>query len=173
MRHLFDILCLGLEKAAKIFCISLIFIIVIAMTAQILFRYVLDYPLSYTDEVCLVAMSWLTFVGAGWIYRTRAHITVDLLGETASDSLFVRLADVAAQLCVIAVILVLASQALELTPQAMRLEMGTLELSRFFMHYLPLLIGCGLIIIFAIDHALKALTTGVSKEMHVVTPISE
>lgn len=173
MRHLFDILCFVLEKASKIFCVSLMAIIVLAMTAQILFRYVLDYPLSYTDEICLIAMSWLTFIGAGWIYRTRAHITVDLLGETTTDSLFMRLMEVIAQLCVIGIVLLLASQALELVPQAMRLEMGTLELSRFFMHYLPLLIGCGLIIIFAIDHALKALTTGVNKEMHVVTPISE
>lgn len=96
---------------------------------------------------------------------------MDLLSESGSDSIFMRLAEVVAQLCVIAAILVLASQALELTPQAMQLEMGTLELSRFFMHYLPLLIGCALIIIFAIGHVLRAVTTGVRKEVHVVTPI--
>lgn len=65
MRQLFETFCVVLEKVTKAVCVLLMLIIVAAMTAQILFRYVFDYPLSYTDEVCLVSMSWLTFVGAG------------------------------------------------------------------------------------------------------------
>ncbi|MAL80695.1 MAG: hypothetical protein CMN55_16580 [Sneathiella sp.] len=173
MRRLFETFCIGLEKITGIICVLLMFTIVIAMACQIFFRYFFNLPLPYTDEISLISLTWMTFLGAGWIYRRRAHITVELLSETGSQTPFLRITDFIGQISVIAILLLLASQALELTPQAMRLEMGTLELSRFFMHYLPLLISCTVIVIFAIEHAFNAFFAQAEKEMHVVTSASE
>ncbi|RLA29525.1 MAG: hypothetical protein DRR15_16200, partial [Gammaproteobacteria bacterium] len=43
----------------------------------------------------------------------------------------------------------LALQILDLAPLVARLKIGTLQVSRFTLHFLPLLISCVLIVLFA------------------------
>lgn len=57
--------------------------LLIAVFAVIIFqvftRYVLDMPLSWSEEVARLLVVWLTFVGAGFVASRNAHIAVDIL----------------------------------------------------------------------------------------------
>lgn len=42
------------------------------------FRYLLNLPLSWTEEASLIAFSWLLFIGAAIAARENAHVLIDL-----------------------------------------------------------------------------------------------
>ncbi len=173
MLRLYGTICKALEKAAGVACLALMACIVVAMACQIFFRYALNTPLSYTDEISLVSLTWLTFIGAGWIYRKRSHIAVELVAGKDNNSVLSRSLDVIGQIAVVTILVILASQALELMPRALKLKLGTMELSRFVMHFLPLMIGCALIILFAIEHCLNSLTGKREEDNITATSASE
>jgi TRAP-type C4-dicarboxylate transport system permease small subunit len=46
---------------------------------QVFFRYVLNYSLSWTEEVGRYSFVWLTFVGAALCVRNDSHIGLDIM----------------------------------------------------------------------------------------------
>ena len=58
-------------------------ILLLAIFALIIFqvftRYVLNMPLSWSEELARLLVVWLTFIGAGFVASRNAHIAVDLL----------------------------------------------------------------------------------------------
>ncbi len=46
---------------------------------QVFSRYVLDSPLGWTLEACLVTYLWSVFWAAAWLLRMRDHVRFDLL----------------------------------------------------------------------------------------------
>lgn len=141
-----------IERTTKWTCIGLMVLIIVAMSAQIFFRFVLNAPLTNTDEIAQIALTWLTFLGAAWVYRNHGHITVDLLNLSNPASLPSALLKVFGELVVAAILLTLLVLVADAAPMALKLRLGTLELTRFFMHFLPLLIGCLAILVFAVEH---------------------
>ena len=173
MLYKFSRFCAFVERVVGIICLGLVFCIVIAMTCQVFFRYALNYPLSYTDEISLISLTWLTFLGAGWIYRRREHITVELISGPDPTSPTSRILDIFGQIAIIVILVVLVTQAVELSPRALKLRLGTLELSRFVMHFLPLMIGSGLMILFAAEHGLNSFFKKKEPEDNFNNPASE
>ena len=57
--------------------------LLLAIFAMIIFqvftRYVLNTPLSWSEELARLMVVWLTFLGAGFVASRNAHIAVDLL----------------------------------------------------------------------------------------------
>ena len=53
--------------------------IVAGMAAGVAFRSLLDHSLAWTSELCVLALVWMTFLGASALYKRRAHIAVDAL----------------------------------------------------------------------------------------------
>ncbi|MFC7397305.1 TRAP transporter small permease [Chelatococcus sp. GCM10030263] len=45
----------------------------------VIFRYVLNYPLSWTEETSLIAFAWLMFFGAAICARENGHVLIDLI----------------------------------------------------------------------------------------------
>lgn len=173
MLDLYGRFCALIERLTGLFCLALMFCIVISMACQIFFRYALNYPLSYTDEVSLIALTWLTFLGAGWIYRKREHITVELVPASDPDAPFSRAFDICAQIAIIVILAVLMNEAIHLSPRALKLKLGTLELSRFVMHFLPMMIGSGIIMLFALEHGLNSLFRRQEPDNQFDNPASE
>lgn len=147
-----------LERTLGICVLLLMLTIILAMSAQIFFRFVLNTPLTYTDEIAQIALTWLTFLGAAWIYRSHGHITVDLIDFDKPKSTSIVVLKIFGE-CIVATILVtLLILVFDVAPMALKLRLGTLELTRFFMHFLPLGLGCAAICIFALEHILQTLT---------------
>jgi TRAP-type C4-dicarboxylate transport system permease small subunit len=46
---------------------------------SVVFRYVLNSPLAWTEELASLLFAWLTFVGAYVGFRSRSHIAIDTL----------------------------------------------------------------------------------------------
>ncbi len=61
-----------------IFVAFLLFCIVVVITAQIIWRYVFNNSLSWSEELSRYLFAWLIFVGASLAIKEGAHIKVDL-----------------------------------------------------------------------------------------------
>lgn len=55
--------------------------IVVSTALGVLFRGLLNSPLAWANDLAVLAMLWLTFMGASALYKERGHIAVDALGH--------------------------------------------------------------------------------------------
>lgn len=68
-----------LEGAAKTTMKALIVGMVFLIFGQVVFRYALNHPLAWTEELSRHFMVWAAFLGAAVGYRKKAHMGVDIL----------------------------------------------------------------------------------------------
>ena len=72
-------LCIQLEKVLALLCGTLMFLMVLDVTWQVLSRYVLTNPSSFTEELARFLLMWIGLLGAAYSYRRRAHLGLDIL----------------------------------------------------------------------------------------------
>ena len=66
-------------KVTKYITIVAFALMVVASTAQILFRFVLQLPLDWTEELSRYMFVWSTMLGISVFTRKREHSSVDIL----------------------------------------------------------------------------------------------
>lgn len=76
----------SLNAFIKWILILLFFIMVIVVFLQVLFRFVLDQPLAWTEELSRYLLVWITFLGAGYAVSVKAHPSIELLFEKANKA---------------------------------------------------------------------------------------
>ena len=60
--------------------VGIAFATIVTLTiAQVFFRFVLDSPLVWSEEVVRILLVWMTFVGAAVVFWDGRHLTVDVL----------------------------------------------------------------------------------------------
>ena len=59
--------------------VALLAAMFIAFMLQIFARYVINYPIGWTLEVCLTTWLWLVFWSSAFVLTERDHVTFDLL----------------------------------------------------------------------------------------------
>ena len=74
-----------IDKGIKIVLIAAFSLMVIASTAQILFRFVLNLPLDWTEELSKYMFVWSTMLACAMYTRNRQHSTVDLVQSLLPD----------------------------------------------------------------------------------------
>ena len=47
--------------------------------AAVVFRYVLSYPLTWSDELILILFGWMIFLGIANAFHARTHIIIDVV----------------------------------------------------------------------------------------------
>ena len=62
-------------------------LIVTVMVVSIFYRYVLNRPLSWSDETIRFAFVWFTLLGAAVVFRDNAHIRIDVLQACISPAM--------------------------------------------------------------------------------------
>lgn len=62
-------------------CGLLVVAITVLMTVQVFTRYVLQYPLTWSDEIISLAFTWLCFLGAVVALKHRGHIGLTFVVE--------------------------------------------------------------------------------------------
>jgi TRAP-type transport system small permease protein len=72
-------LCDVVEKCAKVLMAALIAAMVVLIGSQVGFRYGLNEPLAWTEEVARHLMVWAGLLGAAVAYRRKAHLGMDIL----------------------------------------------------------------------------------------------
>jgi TRAP-type C4-dicarboxylate transport system permease small subunit len=113
--------------------------------ASILFRYLLNRPLAWTEELASLLFAWVTFVGAFVGFRTRSHIAIDTLMvflPTGVRRAVARVVDLA----VLLILGLFVWQGVRLTLTTWSLEFPALEISRGYL-YLSLPVGASLMIV--------------------------
>ncbi len=66
-------------KLENALAIAFLTVVTCLVMLQIVFRFFLDRPLSWSGEACTYILVWLTFVGMAIAQRERAHVTMDVL----------------------------------------------------------------------------------------------
>ena len=158
MRRIFT----SLSDLVRLSSIGLLILMVAAITVQVGGRYVLLRGIPYTDEIAQVSLTWMVFLAAPWVYRIKQHITVQLpIGEPSSLSS--RTMEVIVHVFVIVMMFFVVRIGIDMYPMMSRIYPGSLPISRFVMHFLPLLIGSALIIVFAIEAIFKIMTSNTTE----------
>lgn len=61
--------------------VAMVSLMTLVLFAQIIFRYFLQQPLIWSEELALVLMIWMTFIGSALLLATNQHISIDFMVE--------------------------------------------------------------------------------------------
>jgi len=65
----------------KYFLILLMVVLTSSVFLQVVFRFVLEQPLAWSEELARYCLVWLTFLGAAYAMSLRAHIGVTFFND--------------------------------------------------------------------------------------------
>jgi TRAP-type C4-dicarboxylate transport system permease small subunit len=63
----------------KVFLNGMLFLMVIAVFLQVVFRFIFDNPLGWTEESARFLLVWITFLGAAYAMASGSHVGVDVV----------------------------------------------------------------------------------------------
>jgi len=70
-----------LDNTLKFLMVTLMAMMVIAVTWQVVSRYALGDPSAWTEEVARMLLIWVGLLGGVYAYREKAHLGLDLLHQ--------------------------------------------------------------------------------------------
>ena len=73
-----------LHRRADDIAVALLTAMFVSFILQIVFRYVIGEPLSWTLEACLLAWLWLVFWGGAFLLEDRDHVKFDIVYSTVA-----------------------------------------------------------------------------------------
>lgn len=76
---------IGVDRVIRIFLILSFSVMVLASAAQILFRFALNLPLDWTEELAKYMFVWSTMLACAMYTRGRQHSAVDILQHYLPD----------------------------------------------------------------------------------------
>ena len=68
-----------IDKVLAKLLVVLMSVMVITVSWQVVTRYLLNSPSSYTEELATYLLIWISLLGAAYALRVRAHIGIDVL----------------------------------------------------------------------------------------------
>jgi C4-dicarboxylate transporter, DctQ subunit len=74
-----------LRRRAENVLALLLFLMFAAFMLQIVFRYVLDWPIGWTNEISVALWIWIVLFGAAFVVRESEEIRFDLFWAGAGD----------------------------------------------------------------------------------------
>lgn len=104
MQKALNQLCDALTRLASNLIGALIGAIVVITLAAVWWRYVVNDPISWTEQISRIFFVWVTFLGAAVLYRDKSHIVIDMFLEmmpTAIKSALVWLIEFAVLLFIV------------------------------------------------------------------------
>ncbi len=154
MTRLASVISDALAKLLAIVAFGSLAVIVVALAGQVLFRYLLRAPLAHSDEIAQTALVWLTFAGAAYLYRERGHVEIDFMVAKLSTR-NARFVFIVIQLAILASMFMICIQVLQIRDVMQRVIYGTLQLPKFLLHFVPLLMSAAATMVFAIEAIAK------------------
>lgn len=140
-----------IERVLKNTLFILMLMMVVAVSAQIILRYLTYQPVAWTEELARLVFIWLCLIGAAEGARRGSHFTVDLLPRNLGG-LAGRLLRGALKLVEAFLYVVVAAAGIQILATVQNQQSVTLEvpMSTF---YAAIPIGIGLMAIFALSDA--------------------
>ncbi len=69
----------AINKFFIVFTAFLMVLMVIDVFLQVLFRFVIEKPLSWTEEVSRYLFVWIIWIGSGVVLAEKGHVGIDIL----------------------------------------------------------------------------------------------
>lgn len=114
-----------LNSIVRFIVIILLGVMVVAVFLQVLFRFFLDQPLAWTEELARYVLIWITFLGSAYAMAIKAHIGTEYIQKYLSPLLNKVLLGVAAVLSIL-FFLVMVQQGYLLSARSMTQTSPTL-----------------------------------------------
>ncbi|WP_103104784.1 TRAP transporter small permease [Brevibacillus reuszeri] len=73
-----------INSITRLIVIALLAIMVVAVFLQVLFRFFLDMPLAWTEELARYLLIWITFLGSAYAMAIKAHIGTEYIQKHLS-----------------------------------------------------------------------------------------
>ena len=70
-----------LDRIVEIFLCLLMVFLVLNVSWQVITRFILPEPSSYTEEVASFLLMWIGLLGAAYAYRKKMHLGIDIISE--------------------------------------------------------------------------------------------
>lgn len=80
----------GIERIISFIGCTILCLLTIIIFFQVICRYVLQMPLSWSEEVTRYMMVWLVYVGSVLAIRTHSHVRINLLTNFLKDKIKIR-----------------------------------------------------------------------------------
>jgi TRAP-type C4-dicarboxylate transport system permease small subunit len=75
-----------INKVTRLVIIAIMGLMVVAVFLQVLFRFLLDQPLAWTEELARYLLVWLTFLGSAYAMSIKAHIGTEYIQKFLSPT---------------------------------------------------------------------------------------
>lgn len=137
-----------LVLAMEALSMSLIFLCVIL---QVTFRFVLQNPLPWPEELSRIFFIYLVFIGAAEASRERSHIAIDVMDVFRLSARTDRLLDIIRNVLVLIVLAIVGYGAYQIIPTGYNMYLPATELPMSVMSA-PVLIGSILMFIWTAIH---------------------
>lgn len=78
--------CERTEKILGYIIAGLMMLLVVDVTWQVTSRFILNDPSSFTEEIALFLLLWISMLGASYAYRRGVHLGLDIVVEKLQGS---------------------------------------------------------------------------------------
>ena len=149
MTALLTMVCDLTARIAKVFVGALVGAIVAITLASVWWRYLLNAPLAWPEQVSRIMFVWVTFVGAAVLYRERLHVAIDMF-MTPLPRAGRRAVGWAIELLILAFNLVLLVYGLKLSVDTLNQTFGALDITPASF-YFAAPVAAGMMILFFLE----------------------
>lgn len=141
-----------IEKYLGYFLGFLMFAIVADVSWQVVTRFVMSEPSSYTEEVARFLLIWIGLLGAAYAYRKHAHLGLDIVTRSLTGRSAVIAQKVADACCLFFALTVMVIGGANLVQITLELNQvsAALQMPMGYIYAVLPISGC-LIILFAFD----------------------
>ena len=144
-----------IEKSLAIIIAVLMAVLVIDVTWQVVSRFILSDPSSFTEEIALFLLLWIAMLGAAYAFRRGAHLGLDIVIEKLQGAKKVNAQRLADLVCLFFACAILVYGGLQLVLLNLELQQTSAALGiQIWKIYIVIPISGVLIAIFAIERML-------------------
>lgn len=149
-----------IDKLLEKFVVAIMAILVVDVLWQVISRYVLSSPSSFTDELAGFLLIWVGLFGSAYVAGKNEHLAIDLLVQRSGPARR-KFLEIFIGVCIIVfafTVLVVGGSWLVYTRFALEVKSAALEIPLGYV-YIVLPISGLLIVYFTIDNTLNFLKT--------------
>ncbi|HEY7885820.1 MAG TPA: TRAP transporter small permease [Cellvibrionaceae bacterium] len=145
-------LCEVIERVLATFLGLLMAAIVLDVTWQVVTRFILNNPSSYTEELARFLLIWIGLLGSAYAYRKKAHLGLDILSQKLEGDAHRRLDIFISLVCMLFASILMVYGGLKLVLLTLELNQISAALQvRIGYVYSVLPLSGALIVLFSID----------------------
>lgn len=75
-----------LDKIMRVFCATAFSVMTLLTVWQVLTRYLLNNPSTWSEELASYIFAWVTILGAAYVFGKREHMSIPVLVERFSEN---------------------------------------------------------------------------------------